>query len=280
MRYRRLAGSAVVVSLVVMMSGCSGASQSSSSSAPAPASSGTSASTSSASAAHGTPSAASVWSAVVQRISSLRTVHLHEWFGSDTGSPGAATIVTDMDVTLDGTRQHGTQTLPPDPIEILTIDGRYWEKYPTTALRNLAGHDDRAAQDALVARVGGRWVELSDKAKSTPKTGPVRAVLNLIEPGHSASAAFRRSGSHVEATSFKGRNVWKLRSADGKERAWVTRDAPYDVLRWEHTGTGTLDTSETLELTKPDVPFTVTAPTDAVPYSVIEEAMDASLRRR
>lgn len=209
MRWRKPAGSAVLVSLVVMMSGCSGSSQGSSSSAPAsaPASSGTTASASSASAAHGTPSAASVWSDAVQRISSLHTVHLHDWFGSDTGSPGPATIVTDMDVTLDGTRQHGTQTMPPDPIEILRIDGRYWEKYPTSMLRNLAGHEDRAAQDALVARVGGRWVEFSDKAKSTPKTGPVREILNLIEPGHSASAAIQRSGSHVEAASFKGRDV-------------------------------------------------------------------------
>lgn len=60
----------------------------------------------------------------------------------------------------------------------------------------------------------------------------------------------------------------------------MTRDAPHDVRRWEHTGAGIGDTSETLELTKPDVPFTVTAPTDAVPDSVIQDAMDASLRRR
>ena len=111
------------------------------------------------------PAASTLWADATRSLSARRSVHFHEWFGTDTGSASATlppgTIIQDFDVTLDGTRVHGSQEQPGGVprIEMLTIDGHHYEKYPEHVLRSAAGRD-RKVQDALVERVGGRWVDL------------------------------------------------------------------------------------------------------------------------
>lgn len=224
------------------------------------------------------PTASALWGDATRSLSKRRTIHFHDWFGSDTGSSAGSPIVLDYDVTLDGSRMHGTENheAAAAQSEHLVVDTQHYEKYSEAMLRSLAGHD-RDAQNDLVSRVDGRWVELGVEK---PGDGPVRMVTHLLGPKHPAVTAFAAKGTTVTATTFAGRSAWKIRSADGRQRVWIGADTSRDILRVESAATSSRDTSETIELSRFDVPFTAEKPHDPVPHSDIDEAMNASWAKR